>query len=750
MKSNPLHWVDESVHKSFDSTKALLSFEEYLQILSKDPERQLRGSAGYAADMMDFFGKKGDAYRVFDEVPSSRKVIGHESVQREVYRALRTFERQGFNNKLILLHGPNGSAKSSLVQALMAGLERYSHSPEGAQYTFNWVFPIEKIVRGSLGLQSSGSSRGAQDMGSYAKLSDDEVAARIPSELKDHPLLLIPLEQRKEFLKKLLGDEKGEKLWQSLPLIITQGDLNHRCKEISNALLKSYDGDFKKVLMHVQVERLFHSRRYRKNLVTIEPQLHVDAQYGLLTMNRSLSQLPVSLQSLNLFSVSGDLIDGNRGVIEYNDLLKRPLDSFKYLLVACETGNVNVGQTIVYLDTLFMGSCNELQLDAFKEFPDFTSFKARMELIKVPYLLSISQEKSIYQEELRQISLTKSVAPHTDWTIASWAVLTRLKKPNSMHYAPGMSAIVANLTPLEKAKLYDRSLTDKTGTPEMPQGLTNEDRKVLKAHLSKLGEEYQNSPMYEGRLGASAREMKGILFSAAQNPDFTCLTPLAVLRELEDFVKRVSEYDYLKQDPRDGYHDNIEFIATIRNEYLNTIDREIRDSIGLYDSRQWEDFIRKYVQHVSLVLKKERHKNPHTGQLEDPDHSLVAEFERIIDAPQTDQELWSFRNNLISQIGAWSLDHPQEAVVYSRVFPEYWKKLEKFYYQTQKSQLTKMHNALLLYRREGDVRTKEDSLSEEGNRLATQTIANMKTRYGYTEESAREVITFLMKSRYSQ
>lgn len=742
MTSQPsLKWTIDRVQKNYNQNKAVLSFEEYLHILAENPEQQLRGSAGYTADMMDYFGKKGASFRVFEDIPLNRKVIGHTRVQNEIYRTLRTFEKQGHNNKLILLHGPNGSAKSSLVQAIMAGIEKYAETTEGAQYSFSWVFPVEKIIRGSFGLQSASSPHSDKESRSYAKLSDEEVSARLPCELKDHPLLLIPLKERKDFLIQTLGNERALKLWERLPLVFTMGELNHRCKEIQTALLKNYDGDFKKVLMHVQVERLFHSRRYRKNLVTIEPQLHVDAQYGLLTMNRSLSQLPPSLQSLNLFSVNGDLIDGNRGIIEYNDLLKRPLDSFKYLLVACETGTVNVGQTIVSLDTLFMGSCNEAQLDAFKEYPDFMSFKARMELIRVPYLLSVSDEKAVYSEELKQISLSKPVAPHTDWTIASWAVLTRLRKPNSMHYAPGMSAIVGNLTPLEKLKIYDAKEND----AELPQNLSNEERKTLKAHLGKIMEEYLNVPNYEGRMGASAREMKSVLFSASQNNDFPCLSPLAVLRELEDFVKRVSEYDYLKADPRDGFHDAVEFIQTIRNEYLNIIDREVRDSIGLYDLNQWEEFIKKYVQHVSLVIKKEKFKNPHTGKLDDPDLALVSEFEKIVEAPQNDVDLFNFRNNLIAQIGAWSLDHANTPVVYSKVFPEYWKKLEKHYYQTQKAQLTKMVSALLTYEH-----SHESALTEEGHKLARQTIENMMKRYHYTEESACEVVTFLMRSRYQE
>jgi predicted Ser/Thr protein kinase len=216
-------------------------------------------------------------------------------------------------------------------------------------------------------------------------------------------------------------------------------------------------------------------------------------------------------------------------------------------------------------------------------------------------------------------------------------------------------------------------------------------------------------------------------------------------------VKRTSEYEFLRQDIKDGYHDCAEFILTVRNEYLNVIDREVRDSIGLYDSKQWEDFIRRYVQHLSLVLKKEKFKNALTGKSEDPDYPLIEEFEKIIEAPTSDNELTNFRNGIVSQIGAWSLDHPSAPVVYSKVFPEYWRKLEKHYYQSQKDLLTKMHDALLLYGRHsdsGDEALSTNSGLSEGQQLAKQTVENMKKNLGYTEEGAREVITFLMKSRY--
>jgi serine protein kinase len=736
-----IQFVDQLIHKEFDQNRRLLAFDEYLGLLRERPTQQLRASARYVADMMDHFGRTagphGEShFNVFDIAHEdyARRVIGQEQTQSSIYRSMRTFARQGLNNKLVLLHGPNGSAKTSIAHGLMAGMERYSRLNEGAIYTFSWVFPIERYTKGGMGLGSYAAQNSGRMPSSFAKLPDEEIAARIPCEMKDHPLLIIPREQRRQFLERLLGEAEVEKLWNQLPLYLTRGELNHRDRMIFDSLLASYNGELKKVLMHIQVERFYFSRRYRRGIVTIEPQLHVDAHAQQVTMNRSLAALPSSLQSLNLFSLGGDLVDGNRGLIEYSDLLKRPVDSFKYLLIACETGSVNVGSSIAYLDAVMIGSTNELQLDAFKEFPDFMSFKARIELIRVPYLLSVSQERKIYQPDLQQIAAEKPVAPHTDWTAALWAVLTRLKKPNSINYPPNVSSIVSSLTPLEKSRLYD--------TGEMPVALGPEERKLLKSNLRRLREEYENIPYYEGRVGASAREMKSILYSAAQNPEFPALSPLAVLRELEGFVKRVSEYDFLKQDVKDGYHDAVEFINVVRNEYLGVIDREVRDSIGLYNTNQWEDFLRRYVQHTSLVLKKEKIKNPITGRLEDPDMNLIDEFEKIVEAPKDSSDRESWRQNIISQVGAWSLDHPSEPVVYSKVFPEYWTKLEKHYYESQKALLTQMHNALLVYGRDGITQ------NDEGSRLAQKTVDNMCKNLGYTPETAREVITFLMKSRY--
>lgn len=53
---------------------------------------------------------------------------------------------------------------------------------------------------------------------------------------------------------------------------------------------------------------MFINRRYSIGATTIEPQLHVDANLQQITMDRRLASLPPSLQSLNLFSISGEVV----------------------------------------------------------------------------------------------------------------------------------------------------------------------------------------------------------------------------------------------------------------------------------------------------------------------------------------------------------------------------------------------------------------------------------------------------------
>ena len=134
------------------------------------------------------------------------------------------------------------------------------------------------------------------------------------------------------------------------------------------------------------------------------------------------------LQSLSFYQLSGEIIEANRGILEFSDLLKRPLESFKYLINTIENNSINLGSSTATLDLLFCASTNDKLFDSFKTSPEFASFKGRCEIVTAPYLLMANEEEKIYQKDLIHIKRKKKIAPHTLEVLCLWAVMTRLKQ----------------------------------------------------------------------------------------------------------------------------------------------------------------------------------------------------------------------------------------------------------------------------------------------------------------------------------
>ena len=738
-------WLTQAtgeMRESFARNRRVISFPEYVTLFSAEPARQLRSAAQYVRDVFDHFGTEPvrtprgpmTRWKLFDCPWDNGKdaLVGQEEVQAAVYRLVANFAREGRTNRLILLHGPNGSAKSTFVACLQRAMEHYSTLEDGALYKFNWIFPSQKLTKGGIGFGGGIESGGGQE--TFAYLEDELIESKIADEMRDHPLLLLPRSKRRELVAERLASVNRPELRPADYLV--RGDLSHRNRQIFEALLSSYHGDLSKVLRHVQVERFFVSRRYRQAAATVEPQLAVDAHSRQLTMDRSLASLPPALQSLTLYEYQGELVDGNRGVIDFADLLKRPLESYKYLLGTVEQGRVSLDVASLELDTVFIGSSNEGYLAAFKEIPEFQSFKGRMELVRVPYLLDHRVEQRIYQAQIQAADTesARHVAPHVAWVAALWAALTRMKKPLAEKYSKTLSDIVSKLGPMEKAQLYADGAT--------PEGLSTEQQRDLVAGVEKIARESDNYPNYEGRTGASPREMKLVIMNAAQSTRYKCLSPFAVFDELEELVRGVTVYEFLKQEPLPGgFHENRKFIFQVRDKLIDQIDDEVRTSMGLVDERRYIDRFERYVAHVSYWVKKEKVPNPITGRDEEPDEEMMAEIERILQMAGRRDE---FRREVITRIGAWSIDHPKQRPDYEQIFPRPIAELRTSFFEERKKQVRKINEDLLVLLTDGPSRMQPDAATASGNTLAT-----MKSRFGYCDDCAKDAILALVRKRYS-
>ncbi|NJK31295.1 MAG: hypothetical protein HC927_02145 [Deltaproteobacteria bacterium] len=145
---------------------------------------------------------------------------------------------------------------------------------------------------------------------------------------------------------------------------------------------------------------------------------------------------------------------------------------------------------------------------------------------------------------------------------AMWAVLTRLKRPDPMRYAEPVKSIVKRMTPIEKLRLYDAGI--------VPSWVAAAEAPLLVRAVKELRDEHRSEMLYEGHLGASAREMRTIILNAAHHPRYRCLTPLPVFDELRELVRDRTLYDFLKQEPRDGYYDNEAFVVMVRRRRQST------------------------------------------------------------------------------------------------------------------------------------------------------------------------------------
>ena len=731
-----LDWIHKASENN-DTQTEVLSFSDYIQIFENDSKNECRPTYEFIRDMLNHYGVNEDgSYKLFQmDHPDCPPVYGQNKVQQVLAQNLVNFSEEGFNNKFILLIGPNGSSKSSIVKKLIKGLEDYSETDKGKLFSFSWIFPIENYIKGTLGLNSTIRDT---NLVSYAYLEDKEISAIMPSELKDHPLLLIPKEYRQEMIEKALqGDER---LLESVKKsYLYRGDLSKRNRMIYDALLKNYKGKHQEVLKHIRIERFTISKRYSTSAVTIEPQIHVDARMQQITMDKRLQSLPPSLQSLNLFSLQGEAVMANRGVLEYSDLLKRPLDAYKYLLMTMETGSINLQGILTELDIFFIGTSNEIHLAAFKQHPDFNSFKGRFNFVTVPYLLDVRDEEKIYIDQVNGLKDRSHFSPHALNALCLFAIMSRLRVCQTKDYNDKKLANIAtNLNPLEKA-LYLANI-------ELPEKLDIESRQILKQGYDEIQSEYVNDSLYEGKFGLSPRDLKHIIYKLSSLHDN--VTFVEVLEHLQQLILKKSEYDFLNMAPQADYHNPGRYLELIKEHNLNFFDRELRNSLGLIDERSYEDYIRRYIENVNALIKGEKIKNTTTGKFIDPDDYFIKEFEIAINLKE---DAKTYRSLLISKLGAYFLDNQSRPIVYVDVFPDLVNRLQESFRIEQKKVIIAISKNLMFFEAEFSKNISPGQgtpLSDENRQQIRSVLKSLETTYGYSEGAAMSLLNFLIKERY--
>lgn len=740
-----LNDIAETSKEAFRRKHVMMSFEQYLEQLTARPYSLSRHASGYLRDLFEHFGsyevsgigaQPTRRWRLFDD-PSevgTGLVYGHEDVQNRLYEVLTKFIERGRSDRFVMLHGPNGSAKSSMIEAIRNGLETYSRHDEGALYRFSWIF-CEAGEGEQLGF---GAHKVVEEALSLAEIDDKLITSRIPCEMKDPPFFLLPKRRRRAFFEMALADaperERERFRWNEF---LVGGQLSPKNRVIYECLLRVYHGDWAKVMRHVRVERYFVSHRYRTGAVTIEPQGTIDAGARMLG-HGNMSGLPPALQHETLAEAHGDLVDGNAGIVEYSDFFKRNMEANKYLLTTAERGLVNLSGMTIALNLVLFGTSNEKYLVAFKRDPSFTSFKGRFELIRVPYLRVYKQEAKIYERHLDIVSGERHVAPHTANAAALWAVMTRLRRPNPQHWEAPLARVVERLTPIQKARLYERG--------DVPRGLDDEERKLLVQHIDRLYEEFvaeeeefegYADAAYEGRRGASPREVMAMLTEIAVECERDCITPVDLFEALPKLTADRSLYSFLRIPADGAYHDVEALLELVRAEYLRHVAGEVQRASDLVDESEFQRLFGDYVQNVRAWGTREKILNPQTGQMQDADLSLLEEVEAHLGVEQNADE---FRSNLMSKVAAFRLSHPDDPIVYEELFSEQFRSLEESFFKERRERILAMVDDALVVQ-SGGGREMTDDRREAARHLVQRLVAD----FGYTTSSAIVVLSYFQR-----
>ncbi|MFH1263576.1 MAG: serine protein kinase [Pseudomonadota bacterium] len=578
------------------------SFHDYLRLIEKDP-KLTRTAFQRLYDMILSYGteeyvdgkKKITRFHFFSDPMENGKdaVFGLDLPLQKMVNIFKSAAKNyGTERRVLLLHGPVGSAKSTIVRLLKKGLEEYARKSEGALYSFKWKIPKADFPTMILDIE--------------------EMACPMHEE----PLHMIPDVFRGEVEGQL---NKGNKTGFKVKI---QGDLCPACRQIYKELLTHYLGDWSKVVDHLVVRRLLLSERDRVGIGTFQPKDEKNQDSTELTGDinyRRIAQYG-SDSDPRAFNFDGEFNIANRGLVEFVEVLKLDVAFLYDLLGASQEHKVKpkkFPQTDI--DEVIIGHTNEPEYKKLQNNEFMEALRDRTVKIDIPYITRVSEEMKIYEKDynMKKIS-AKHIAPHTIEMAAMWAVLTRMQEPKK-----------ANLTLVQKMKLYDgKSLA----------GFTEENIRELRKESER-----------EGMEGISPRYIQDKISNAlVDEKSAGCVNPFLVLNELESGLKHHSliSTDELRKRFR-------ELISTVKQEYEDIVKNEVQRAISA-DEDSISKLCANYMDNVKAYTQKEKVRNKYTGASDEPDERLMRSIEEKIDIPESRKE--DFRREIMNYIGALAID----------------------------------------------------------------------------------------------
>ncbi|WNF37419.1 PrkA family serine protein kinase [Bacillaceae bacterium IKA-2] len=549
----------DKIKKFREEEKKLLwegTFSDYLEILKVNAEVAQTAHSRVYNMIKDAGVNEVDGkkqYKFFSD-----EIYGlEESVERLVEEYFHSAaKRLDVRKRILLLMGPVSGGKSTIVSILKRGLEKYSRSDAGAVYA----------IQGC--------------------------------PMHEDPLHLIPHHLREDF-----HQEYGIKIEGNLsPLSVMR-------------LEQEYDG----CIEDVKVERILLSEDKRVGIGTFSPSDPKSQDIADLTGSIDFSTIAEygSESDPRAYRFDGELNKANRGLMEFQEMLKCDEKFLWHLLSLTQEGNFKAGRfALISADELIVAHTNEAEYKSFISNKKNEALHSRIIVMPIPYNLRISAEEKIYRKMIRDSDIANvHIAPHALKVAAIFTILTRLKESKKQ-----------GIDILKKLKLYDG---------EVVEGFNNQD-------IEEMKKEYQD----EGMTGIDPRYVINRISSAIIRKELTSINALDVLRSIKEGL---DQHASISKEDRERY---INFISVARKEYDEIAKKEVQKAFVYSYEESAKTLMDNYLDNVEAFCNKNRLRDPLTGDEMNPDEKLMRSIEEQIGISENAKK--AFREEILIRISAYA------------------------------------------------------------------------------------------------
>lgn len=604
------------------------TFAEYLDLL-KERKEVAQTSHSRVYHMINSFGatkEKGlTKYHFFDDA-----IYGlDEAIERLVEEYFHpAAKRLDVRKRILLLMGPVSGGKSTIVTMLKRGLEEYSRTEEGAVYA----------IKGC--------------------------------PMHEDPLHLIPNHLREEFY-----EEFGIRIEGSLSPLNTM------------RLEQEYEGRIENVL----VERIFFSEDKRVGIGTFTPSDPKSQDIADLTGSIDFSTIAEfgSESDPRAYRFDGELNKANRGIMEFQEMLKLDEKFLWHLLSLTQEGNFKAGRfALISADEMIVAHTNETEYRAFISNKKNEALHSRIIVIPIPYNLKVSQEERIYEKMIRESDMSHvHIAPHALRVAAIFSILTRLKASKKQ----GIDIV-------KKMRLYDG---------ENVEGFNIND-------LEELKKEYPN----EGMDGIDPRYVINRISSAIIRKEVPSINALDVLRSLKDGF---DQHASITSEAKEAY---LNYISIARKEYDEIAKKEVQKAFVYSYEESAKTLMDNYLDNVEAFCNKHKLRDPLTGEEMNPDEKLMRSIEEQIGISENAKR--AFREEILIRISAYA------------------RKGQRFNYQSHERLREAIQKKLFADLKDVVKITTSSATPDESQlKKINEVVARLIDDYGYNSVSANELLRYV-------